>query len=69
MLATENPMCAQRFRALIGEEAMHGGSTDSKASDKAEVRAGSGCLGSEEARGVSQGEMELFVLCLNGEPY
>ena len=49
MLEIKNSMCTWRYGALIGKKAMYGGRTDSKASEEAEVGAGSGCLGSEEA--------------------
>ena len=44
-----DPMHAQRFWAPDVEKAMHGGAADSEAPQKAEVRAGSSHLGSEEA--------------------
>ena len=69
MLETEDLMHAWRIGALIVEEAMYGGGTDSEASEEAEIGAAGGHLGSEEAWGVPQGEVELFVPHPNGEPY
>ena len=69
MLEAEDLMCAWRFGALVIEEAMYGGGTDSKASKEAEIRAGGGHLGSEEAQGIPKGEAGLFVLSLDGKPY
>ena len=69
MSEAEDLMHAWRFGALVVEEAMYRGGTDSEASEEAEIRAGSGHSGSEEAQGVPKGEAELFVLCLDGEPY
>ena len=66
MSETENLMHTQRFGALVGKEAMHGGSADSEASKEAEVGASSGHSGSEEAQSVSQGEKKLFFLCPYG---
>ena len=62
-------MHSQRFGALIGKEAMHGGGTDSEASEEAEVGASDGHLGSKEARGISEGETQLFILHLDGESH
>ena len=62
-------MHAWRIRAFVVKEAMYGGGTDSEASKEAEIRAGSSHLGSEEAQGVPQCEVELVVPCLNGKPH
>ena len=67
MSETENLICTRRFRALVGGKALYRGSTDSEASEEAEIRASGSHSGSEEAQGVPQSEAELFVPRPNGE--
>ena len=61
----KDPMRAQRGGVLV-EEAAYRGGTDSEASEEAEIGAGGGPSGSEEARGIPQSQAKLFVLHLNG---
>ena len=49
MSETEYLMCAWRIRAFVVKEATYRGGTDSEASEEAEIGAGGGPSGSEEA--------------------
>ena len=68
MSEQQDPMHAQSFGAPNIEEAVHGGTADSKAPQKAEVGAGSSHLGFFEAQGgkvrhvLLIGHTNLFVL-------